>query len=323
MSFGQNVVYYRKQKGITQEELADTLFVSRQTVSRWENDSAFPDVEMIIRLCDIFGCDMDTLVRGNAEINVFEKEKTSSDNEKTDNSKYDKHMNSFALFISIGVALIILGVALTVLLCGFPNGELFAIITLFVCLAFSVADFIFCGINYTNFMRENPKIEAYPEYRFKSYLKKFAWFITIATVLIFLGVILLIIMNYNDNFVPQGFELELWQHLSVAIFLFIVSISTFLYVYSGILYSKYNVKEYNAACVKEGFATSEEEMTESSKKTRINDAVSSVIMLTATGVFLLLGFLKNLWHPAWVVFPVGGILCGICSVIFDAVFKDK
>ena len=72
MSFGENIGFYRRQLNITQEELAERFFVSRQTVSRWETDSAFPDVETIIKLCDFFGCDMDTLVRGNAD----ETEKT-------------------------------------------------------------------------------------------------------------------------------------------------------------------------------------------------------------------------------------------------------
>ena len=67
MSFGENVGYFRRQLNITQEELAEHLFVSRQTVSRWETDSTFPDVETIIKLCDIFKCDMDTLVRGDAQ----------------------------------------------------------------------------------------------------------------------------------------------------------------------------------------------------------------------------------------------------------------
>ncbi|NLF46835.1 MAG: hypothetical protein GX578_00790, partial [Clostridiales bacterium] len=39
----------------------------------------------------------------------------------------------------------------------------------------------------------------------------------------------------------------------------------------------------------------------------------SIIMLSATAIFLLLGFLGGYWHPAWVVFPLGGIMCGIVS----------
>jgi len=90
MSFGKNVGYYRKQLKITQEELAERLYVSRQTISRWENDSVFPDVETIIKLCDLFGCDMDTLVRGDAETkaslgseeNVFDGESTQEEGEE-------------------------------------------------------------------------------------------------------------------------------------------------------------------------------------------------------------------------------------------------
>ena len=66
MSFGSNIGYLRKKKGITQEALAEQMYVSRQTVSRWETDSVYPDVETVIRLCEILECDMETLVRGDA-----------------------------------------------------------------------------------------------------------------------------------------------------------------------------------------------------------------------------------------------------------------
>lgn len=65
--FGDNVSFYRKRLDITQEDLAEEMSVSRQTVSRWENNSAFPDVETLIRLCELFDCDMDTLVRKDAK----------------------------------------------------------------------------------------------------------------------------------------------------------------------------------------------------------------------------------------------------------------
>ena len=66
MSFGSNIGYLRKKKGMTQEEFAERMYVSRQTVSRWETDSVYPDVETVIRLCEILDCDMETLVRGDA-----------------------------------------------------------------------------------------------------------------------------------------------------------------------------------------------------------------------------------------------------------------
>lgn len=67
MSFSQNMQYLRKLKGITQEKLADTVGVSRQSVSKWETGDAFPETEKIMQLCDIFGIPMDVLMRGDAE----------------------------------------------------------------------------------------------------------------------------------------------------------------------------------------------------------------------------------------------------------------
>lgn len=64
MSFGQNLQFLRKMRdGMTQEELAEKLGVSRQTVSKWELDAAYPETVKIIELCGLFNCTMDQLVR--------------------------------------------------------------------------------------------------------------------------------------------------------------------------------------------------------------------------------------------------------------------
>ncbi len=65
MSFSENLQYLRKRDKITQEELADRLEVSRQSVSKWETGESFPETEKIIVLCDIFGVTMDELMRGD------------------------------------------------------------------------------------------------------------------------------------------------------------------------------------------------------------------------------------------------------------------
>lgn len=64
MSFGQNLQYLRKTcRRISQEELAEQLNVSRQTISKWELDAAYPEVSKLIDLCSLFSCSMDQLVR--------------------------------------------------------------------------------------------------------------------------------------------------------------------------------------------------------------------------------------------------------------------
>ena len=64
MSFGKNLQFLRKMhNGMTQEELAEKLQVSRQTVSKWELDAAYPEISKIVELCQVFSCSMDNLIR--------------------------------------------------------------------------------------------------------------------------------------------------------------------------------------------------------------------------------------------------------------------
>ena len=53
MLFNEKLIRRRKERGLTQEELADHLSVSRQTVSKWENGDCMPDVDKFIRLSDL------------------------------------------------------------------------------------------------------------------------------------------------------------------------------------------------------------------------------------------------------------------------------
>ena len=61
---GENIKRLRKQKGISQEELAIRLHVVRQTVSKWERDLSVPDAELLQRMADIFEVGTDTILGG-------------------------------------------------------------------------------------------------------------------------------------------------------------------------------------------------------------------------------------------------------------------
>lgn len=62
---GDKIILYRKRKGLTQEELADLLEVSRQTVTKWESGSVLPNLDYIMGLSVIFGITIDNLVKDN------------------------------------------------------------------------------------------------------------------------------------------------------------------------------------------------------------------------------------------------------------------
>ena len=63
MRFEEKIVELRKTKGLSQEELAEQLGVSRQAVSRWELGQTLPDIPNLLQLCELFGVGADYLVR--------------------------------------------------------------------------------------------------------------------------------------------------------------------------------------------------------------------------------------------------------------------
>ena len=65
MTIGEKILKLRKARGWNQEELADKIGVTRQAVSRWESDSAKPDADKIVVICDLFGVSADYLLREN------------------------------------------------------------------------------------------------------------------------------------------------------------------------------------------------------------------------------------------------------------------
>ena len=64
MNFADRILYLRKSKGISQEELADKVGVSRQAVSKWESEQSMPDVEKIIIMSDYFNVTTDYILKG-------------------------------------------------------------------------------------------------------------------------------------------------------------------------------------------------------------------------------------------------------------------
>lgn len=63
MSFSENMQYLRKKENLTQEQLAERLDVSRQAVSKWESGQSYPEMEKILQLCEMFCCNLDTLIK--------------------------------------------------------------------------------------------------------------------------------------------------------------------------------------------------------------------------------------------------------------------
>lgn len=62
MKFGENLQKLRKERGISQEQLAEQLGVTRQSVSKWESGNSYPEMDKLVAICGIFNCELDSLI---------------------------------------------------------------------------------------------------------------------------------------------------------------------------------------------------------------------------------------------------------------------
>ena len=292
MAFSDNLQFIRAQAGVTQEQLAEQLDVSRQSVSKWESGASFPEMDTLLRICDLYDVNMDTLLRGSVE-----------ESRVSDTVRYDDHMNHFSLQIALSVFAIIAGVALMILLSALGLSEMLAVALFMLILTISVVVMVAGGIQHDNFRKKHPVIQDfYTEEEKDAFHQKFVWYIAGGVGAILFGVVLLVGVF---AFLP---EKEPYESFAAAVFMLLVAGAVFSFIYGGIQEDKYKIWKYNR----------DNNPTPEAKKQlgRIGTACG-VIMLIATAIYVGLGFTRNAWGTAWWVFPVGGILCGVVSVVLD------
>ena len=76
MELGKQIKKHRQEAQLSQEELAERIYVSRQTISNWENDKSYPDVNSLVLLSETFQISLDKLIKGDIEVmkDVIQKE---------------------------------------------------------------------------------------------------------------------------------------------------------------------------------------------------------------------------------------------------------
>ena len=292
MAFSDNLQFIRAQANITQEQLAEQLDVSRQSVSKWESGASFPEMDTLLRICDLYDVNMDPLLRGSVE-----------ESRVSDTARYDDHMNRFSLQIALSVFAIIAGVALMILLSALGLSEMLAVALFMLILTISVVVMVAGGIQHDNFRKKHPVIQDfYTEEEKDAFHQKFVWYIAGGVGAILFGVVLLVGVF---AFLP---EKEPYESFAAAVFMLLVAGAVFSFIYGGIQEDKYKIWKYNR---------DNNPDPESKRRLDLIGAACGVIMLLATAVYVGLGLTRNAWGTAWWVFAVGGILCGVASVALD------
>ena len=117
LEIASRLVKLRKEKGFSQEELADKLGISRQAVSKWERAEASPDTDNLILLARLYDVSLDQLLITDAKDEEIKSEVV--DQIKKDTEESDKKEESHSLFINIFRSVYVLVVVIAYLLIGF------------------------------------------------------------------------------------------------------------------------------------------------------------------------------------------------------------
>ena len=101
MKFEEKLIKLRKQKSLSQEDLADVLNISRQAVSRWESGATLPDAPNLIAISDLFGVSIDYLLRDDYEQNGTVVNSSESKNVNLQSKRYPHKMFLVAFILWI------------------------------------------------------------------------------------------------------------------------------------------------------------------------------------------------------------------------------
>lgn len=99
MTTGEKISKCRKERGLTQSELAEVMGVTRQAVSRWESDAAFPETDKLIKLSKLFGCSTDWLLNYNEETFNAGAEPETNEDVKSQRKKFNWNFDLRSLHI--------------------------------------------------------------------------------------------------------------------------------------------------------------------------------------------------------------------------------
>ncbi|MCF0148546.1 MAG: helix-turn-helix transcriptional regulator [Clostridium sp.] len=96
MEIGKQIKKYRTEMKLSQDDLAEKIYVSRQTISNWENNKNYPDVKSLLLLSDLFNVTLDLLVKGD-----FEEMKEKIKTEDISDFKHESNIFSILLVLTI------------------------------------------------------------------------------------------------------------------------------------------------------------------------------------------------------------------------------
>lgn len=280
--FSQNLQKIRSEKNLSQEQLADKIGVSRQTISAWESGKASPELDKITAISKLFSVSIDELV---GEI------KTEASN--FDKKEYEKNYSKIALLRASGIFILFSGIAFGAFF--FEKGVI-AGVGLMISLAISVPLFILAKntdelannkLIKSKKSLENVFADSEIEFAAKNKILGSILLVSLLFIAIAIHQIIVYLTNFSEN-------------LANTIFMLLLGIAVASATYANSIFAKIQNFEDNKA---ENIKTDEK-----------IGFFAAILMLSLTAIFLIYSFISKDWSSAEILFPIGGIAIGIYAI---------
>lgn len=329
MILADKIIMLRKKNGWSQEELAEHLDISRQSVSKWESGASIPDLDKIIKLSKLFGVSTDYLLMEEHGELPAEEGMALGESEKPlgrlisveEAEVFLEETREFAKMIGLGVALCILSPITAILLSTMAGTGVLAIsedaasgigaIVLLVLVAIAVIIFILKGIHYGKYdylERENfvtgYGVDGIVSKQKESFAGTFAVCISVGVGLCILSVVPVILVNVSE----AG---EMAEAVCASILFAMVAGAVFLFVWAGIIHGSFD------KLLQEG-----EHSPENKNVRRKQDPFASLYWCLVTAGYLFWSFKSGNWGYTWIVWPIAGVLWAAVAGIIR-LFTDK
>lgn len=326
MILAEKILALRKSNGWSQEELAEKMNVSRQSISKWESAAAIPDINRILELAKLFEVTTDYLLKDDIEKAEYSDE-CEADNlirvTLQESSDFLKSRVGYGRQIAFGVMLCILAPVLLILFGGMEDAgaisEVFAysagVTALILMVSAAIAIFIVCNakmkrfkyLEKGDFELEYGALGIIKEKR-AVFEKEYLYKTVVGIILCILGVIPLIIAGIFE-------ASDMLCVVFTALIFVAASAGIFLLISAGAIKSG-----YDQLLLEGEFEPGLKE--DNKKKNRKKDAFGGAYWPIVAAVYLGLSFITNDWRITWVVWPVAALVfAGIMAALSGS--QDK
>lgn len=310
MILADKIIRERKKNGWTQEELAELMNVSRQSVSKWESAQSIPDINKVIRLSELFGVSTDYLFKDEIEEPEFVDTEEVVGRKVTlaEAHQFLRLKEKTSKLIALATALCMLAPIPLIVLGGISSqypqtlSEMTAGITglllLLLVVTPAVAIFIYSGSQTEAFhfldedlFETEYGVTGMVKERQKAYHSAYTRNNIIATSLCILGVLPLLLSSFTEN--------EVYIVIGLATLLVIEAIGVAIFIINAIRW------ESMLKLLQEGDYSKQMKQ----EATRTN-GIAAIYWPVVIALYLGYSFLTNNWHTSWVIWPVAGVLYG-------------